>query len=477
MATLQMHKKIIQIITKIIILSEMKHLPIFKLLIVAIIVIIPSSKLYAENTKKDLSKEPYYRYYRRLANKLNSLNKEFINNTLQIDSLKSKVDSLKSKTIILNTQNQEIKDSLKSKNEEIGKLIKSIKNPEVNFQKEVLIPTVLSLVAAIIFWIFFSYIPDRSRKQKIIPKTELDRYILYNYLGDYFDLVMRQVDFNSSLYQSKISSGELTKEEIELGLQNKCLNEKFIYEKEVASSLYPIGRALYELTRKINTKIEKILNFHFYIKPREIILLMEINDLLNTSDIVNYDKDAVTPYRTLKALPLNPSLSYMTNNIYKLYQSYIILMEFVHDSEIYKSKYTPFPEIEEYYIKKEYKKGTKLINKYLEKSNAIIRIYLETYLFLFNTKIKNTKEEDTEKSYLKLEKILAKDPSLHGFVIKELASDPKALKLMEKYFSIPSVEQRLSSFNTKEQKIKEFIKNARKLKAYYATSRKMNKIK
>jgi hypothetical protein len=87
-------------------------------------------------------------------------------------------------------------------------------------------PLILSLISALIFWITFSHIPNRNRRKKLRPVLELDVFQVYNSLFSLFDLIMRHSENSPSNYQNNIRGGLLTQTDIELGLQNKCLNRK-----------------------------------------------------------------------------------------------------------------------------------------------------------------------------------------------------------------------------------------------------------
>ena len=87
-------------------------------------------------------------------------------------------------------------------------------------QSNILLPILLSVVAAIIFWLVFSHIPEQKRRKKLRPIVELALFDTYKKLFSLFDLVMRHSSHSPSFFQSQIRAGNLSEEDIKLGLQN-----------------------------------------------------------------------------------------------------------------------------------------------------------------------------------------------------------------------------------------------------------------
>ena len=95
-------------------------------------------------------------------------------------------------------------------------------------------PVLLSLISALIFWITFSYYPEKKREKKIRPIVELDLLNIYKSLFSIFDTIMRHQENSPSDYQSVIRSGALSFNDIKLGIQNKCLNSNYLYDENVS---------------------------------------------------------------------------------------------------------------------------------------------------------------------------------------------------------------------------------------------------
>ena len=135
-----------------------------------------------------------------------------------------------------------------------------------------------------IFWITFSYIPNRNRRKKLRPVLELDVFQVYNSLFSLFDLIMRHRENSPSNYQNNIRGGLLTQTDIELGLQNKCLNESYLFDTNINKHLMVIGEEIFERSNNIDQLINKILNLSQYATAEEIILLEQIRQKIRKYD-------------------------------------------------------------------------------------------------------------------------------------------------------------------------------------------------
>ena len=120
-----------------------------------------------------------------------------------------------------NLQNKKLLSKIKIQNGHILKLSKE--NVAANFFKDFIYPILLSIVAATIFWLIFSYLPERSRKIRIRTKLDLNIYQIYTRLFSLFDIVMRANNYSPSFFQQQIRGNTLTKIDVELGLQTKPL--------------------------------------------------------------------------------------------------------------------------------------------------------------------------------------------------------------------------------------------------------------
>lgn len=207
------------------------------------------------------------------------------------------------------------------------KLINKLRSSD--FFKKHIYSIISSIIAAIIFWGIFSYIPEMSRINKIRAKVDLNMYQVYINMFSLFDQIMRFNNHSPSNYQEKIRGNRLDRSDIELGLQNKCLNEYYLFDININKLLLPIGHNLYDRIKLIDSIIERIFNFSSCLSSDEILLLEGIRTQLHIYDLENYNKKALIVLGDTNFYPVNPSLSYMTDNFYELFQLHIKLQDAV----------------------------------------------------------------------------------------------------------------------------------------------------
>lgn len=190
--------------------------------------------------------------------------------------------------------------------------------------QSVMIAVVTSLVASIIFWLFFQYIPERRRYVKVRSKVEFDIYDIYFYTWFYLCIALD----NHSLREfpeSRLRSGRATKEDFELWLQNKCLNDSYRYD-EFACLLIPVGEELRDAARKICKRIERCSIYHIFLTAEEILLLRRLSERLTVYD---YDSDAASTERGCVFRPVVPNIAYMAENFFEIYQMWQKLQQIV----------------------------------------------------------------------------------------------------------------------------------------------------
>jgi hypothetical protein len=76
-------------------------------------------------------------------------------------------------------------------------------------------------------------------------------------LLEIFDLIMRNAARSPFPFQKEIDGHLLTAEHIQLGLQNKGLNETFVYDQESGRFLIAIGDELYKKRDEIDRAIDR----------------------------------------------------------------------------------------------------------------------------------------------------------------------------------------------------------------------------
>lgn len=162
------------------------------------------------------------------------------------------------------------------------------KSNESNFVSNFIISIINSFLAALIFWLIFNKYTDYRNKKRIRPKIDIDLHHIYVDLFFVFDTVMRDKNMHSpSIFQQEIKAGELSKEDIELGLQNKSINETCLYG--ACSNNLIIGKRLYEAFTKIDQNIDRIFQFNQYLDiDNEVPLLENIHQCINQYPLKNY---------------------------------------------------------------------------------------------------------------------------------------------------------------------------------------------
>jgi len=194
-----------------------------------------------------------------------------------------------------------------------------------------LYPLVLSLFSALIFWLVFSFVPNRRRHSKIRPLVELDIINVRSELFALFDCIMREKNFSPSNFQSEIRSGLLSAEEVELGLQNKSLNEHYLYDQEISTQMLVVGRDIFKRSETIDRLIDKALNLSQFVNADEIILLERIRENVRRYDFGEkaVEKRPGTKIGGSQYLPVIPNISYRKNNFSELYSLYLELQRLI----------------------------------------------------------------------------------------------------------------------------------------------------
>lgn len=182
-----------------------------------------------------------------------------------------------------------------------------------------------SIIAAIIFWLFFNYLPEKSRYNKIRPKLEYDIYEICSSLFSFIEIPIRSNKHSPAHNQSKLFAGMFSLDDFELALYTKCLNDSYKFD-EVASRLIPIGVELETLSLDICQKAQQLYVFNQYLTVKEILLLRKATVKLRT---YSYNSVVATKIDNQTLYPVNPTISYMHKNIYELYILVLQLQEIV----------------------------------------------------------------------------------------------------------------------------------------------------
>lgn len=241
------------------------------------------------------------------------------------------------------------------------------------FLNELFIPILLSIIAATIFWLVFDYYPKAKKYKKIRPKVEFDLYQILCEFSFYFYTLQKTNSYRDIPNQQKINAGCLSKEQIYLLLQNKCLNDSFKYDIN-KDKLVSIGNDFEKITLKFIKRHQSILTFIDFLSVEEILLLQKIEYKLGT---YAYNTNAQEIVGGKKYLPVNPNLAYMTENIFELYELFLSLRRLILRFKLIDKNINKYilPNFElmnatDSYYRGEYKKCLRAIKKKNRKENS-----------------------------------------------------------------------------------------------------------
>jgi len=198
-------------------------------------------------------------------------------------------------------------------------------------ESNIFLPILLSIIAALIFWAVFAYLPEQKRRKKLRPIVELGLFDAYKQLFALFDLIMRHSNNSPSFYQSEIRAGKLSEDAIALGLQNKCLNESYRYDPHVKDKLLVIGQEILDRSLEIDELANKVLSFHTYATAEELLLLEEIREKIRVYHFGerHINRSCETTFNEQVLRPVDPSISYRRRNFYEIYQLFCKLQTVV----------------------------------------------------------------------------------------------------------------------------------------------------
>lgn len=353
--------------------------------------------------------------------------------------------------------------SIELQNAKLEDLEKKITHTDSSAFRDFFYPILLSIIAAIIFWFAFSYYPERSRKKRIRVKLDLEIYQVYTKIFSLFDTVLRKNNHSPSDYQSQIRGGLLNRRDIEIGLQNKCLNETYLYYPEIQNTLLPIGKSLYNSIQKIDRDIDRLFNFSMYLHPDEILLFENIRNKLYTYDLENHERSSISIIGGMQLKPVNPSLSYMANNFNELYELFKQLQKLVFRNK-FENRNVFVSKVQYHFYSGQYEETIKVIknnsHKYSKDEN-----FFDWYVFQSLYKLNKLPE-----SYKLLESLFEKKAHLVSSrsFLKDYLNDKIIQDLLNKYYSVKDLSE-LDKVIKKEELIeKAFIDSAKSLEEFYA---------
>lgn len=331
-----------------------------------------------------------------------------------------------------------------------------------------LYPLVHSLFSALIFWLVFSFVPNYRRHNKIRPLVELDIINVRSELFALFDCLMRDRKFSPSSFQSVIRSGLLSTEEIELGLQNKCLNEHYLYDADFNSKLLVVGRDIFRHSDAIDRLVDKVLNFSQFVNPDEIILLEKIRENVRRYDFGEkaVEKNPATNIGGSLYRPVVPNISYRKNNFSELYSLYLELQKLIIKHFRYMDRNTAIHNVQYLFGAGKYEECIAYARRYLKfvpNDKMLIWNYIAICLYKIGAK---------EAAYRELYYIY-KDRPYNGslvssrYFLEHFINDTKAVEILLKTHSMNELEQLRSLLEQERSQQDGFLQQNRLLFDYF----------
>ncbi len=249
-----------------------------------------------------------------------------------------------------------------------------------------LYPLILSLLSALIFWLVFSYAPYFLRRNKIRPLVELDIINVRGELFAIFDCIMGHAKHSASHFQSEIRSGRLSEHDIKLGLQNKCLNEHYLYNEAINTRMLVVGAIIGRHANTVDRLVDKAFNFSQFVKADEIILLECIRENVRRYDFGDEEirKNPTTRIGGNVFRPVVPNISYRCENFSELYLLYLDLQEVVIKNFKYLDRNSILYNVQYLYGRGQYKDCITYTHQHLKalpKDKAFLWNYIAACLY------------------------------------------------------------------------------------------------
>lgn len=190
-------------------------------------------------------------------------------------------------------------------------------------------PIVSSIFSGFIFWIIFSHLPEKSRKKSFGVGVSNDLLTLNGQIFSYFDYLLRHRDRSPSFFQDKIHACSLTKEDISLALHNKIISPDHLNDPLLGSKMLVVREELIKKVAEMDIIINRLYSFNYFLRSEEVALLRSIHGNIH----------CYLPYIELKVdedglLPVNPSISFMTNSLIELQDDFRNLRKLIFQNSL-----------------------------------------------------------------------------------------------------------------------------------------------
>ncbi len=189
---------------------------------------------------------------------------------------------------------------------------------------ELIAAIITSLIAAVIFWFVFNFIPSKCELKKVKPMIDFNLYQIYFKLSFFLQIPFCPKKTHSMFSQHEFNNGQFTMEDFKLFLSTKCLSEDYQKIDKTANLLLPIGDTLKKDSQEILEMIQGTYVFNKYLSAEQIILCRKIADKLSmySFDLKAFERDGNMIFH-----PVDPTLKYMSKMFFELYQLYLQLQD------------------------------------------------------------------------------------------------------------------------------------------------------
>ena len=192
---------------------------------------------------------------------------------------------------------------------------------------QIVVAIITSLVASIVFWFAFDWVPKWFAKKKVQPLIDYDIYQVYTTLFFFLETPFRPSKHTASQFQEDLRTGTITQDDFRIFLSTKCLSEEYRKVDEMAKNLEPVGSELQEKADEITKTITQLYIFNHYLSADQILLCRQILDAINrySFDMVAFDVVG----KNVVLRPVNPTVSFMSGMFYELYGYYRSLQDYL----------------------------------------------------------------------------------------------------------------------------------------------------
>lgn len=184
-----------------------------------------------------------------------------------------------------------------------------------SFEYLYLYPIFCSIIAGIMFWYIFSYLPEKSRRKSFGVGVLNDLLALNQQVFGFYDFLMRHQDHSPSFFQNKIQSSTLAKDEISTALQNKLISKYYLTRLQNPNDFLIVGEELVKKVTEIDVVINRLYSFNYYLSPTEVSLIRNIHEKVHR--YIPYIQSNLDRGK-VEFIPINPSISFMTVSLIEL---------------------------------------------------------------------------------------------------------------------------------------------------------------